>query len=66
MKDLEWEIVVDNNCTDGTSGVVSAIAENFPVPLRFLLKKKQGVSNARNLGIVQARRRFLMFTDDYV
>lgn len=67
VSDLKWEVVVvDNNCTDGTSDVVLAIARNFPVPLRLLVERKQGASNARNLGIAEANGRFLMFTDDDV
>jgi glycosyltransferase involved in cell wall biosynthesis len=67
VDDLKWEIlVVDNNCSDGTSETVLVIAKSFPVPLRLLVEKKQGVSNARNLGITESRGRYLMFTDDDV
>lgn len=61
----EWEvIVVDNNCTDDTAKVVAGMAEQFRAPLRRVEEAKQGLSNARNRGIAEARGRYLLFTDD--
>jgi len=62
---LEWEVVVvDNNCTDDTAGMVARMAEQFPANLRRVEEAKQGLSNARNRGIVESRGRYLLFTDD--
>lgn len=64
---LRWEvIVVDNNCTDGTGGVVTHLADDFPVPLRHVIELNQGASNARNRGIAAACGAILLFTDDDV
>lgn len=63
--ELNWEVVViDNNCTDNTAGVVNEALKNFFVPLRRVIETKQGLSNARNRGIVEAQGRYLVFTDD--
>jgi len=62
---LQWEVVVvDNNCTDDTRTVVLRALDGFSVPLRCVEEPKQGLSNARNRGIAEARGRYLLFTDD--
>src|SRR5678815_4898193 len=61
----EWEVVVvDNNCTDNTAEIVARMAEEFPTTLRRVEEAKQGLSNARNRGIVESRGSYLLFTDD--
>ena len=53
-----WEtIVVDNNCSDDTSGVVRAAAEGFPGPLRYAFEKVPGRSAALNAGIAWPTKR---------
>jgi glycosyltransferase involved in cell wall biosynthesis len=62
---VAWEVVVvDNNCTDDTPGLVERVAASFPTTLRRVREEKQGLSNARNRGIQSARGRYLLFTDD--
>jgi GT2 family glycosyltransferase len=62
-----WEvIVVDNNSTDDTRGVVTRVAETFPVPLRYLFEREQGRSPALNAGIKAVTGDVILTTDDDV
>ena len=64
---LEWEIVVvDNNSTDATPAIVGAFAKTAAVPVRYVLESRQGVSNARNRGVIEARGTIVAFSDDDV
>jgi glucosyl-dolichyl phosphate glucuronosyltransferase len=60
--DLEV-IVVDNNCSDDTAGVVAARAPAFTV-LRRVEEPQQGLSHARNRGAAEARAESILFLDD--
>ncbi len=65
--DLEWEIVVvDNASRDGTADAARRFSKSAPVPVRYVLEHRQGVSEARNRGIREARGGILAFTDDDV
>ncbi len=58
-------IVVDNNSHDNTAAVVSRLASDNPtLPLRYVFEPEQGLSNARNRGITEARGEVLLFIDD--
>lgn len=59
-------IIVDNNSTDGTKEVVSALISRGHRNLRYVFESKQGLSNARNTGLEQARAPIIAFTDDDV
>jgi GT2 family glycosyltransferase len=62
-----WEaIVVDNNSTDGTSGVVRAAAVRFPAPLRYAFEEVPGRSAALNAGIACAAGEVIVTIDDDV
>ena len=62
-----WElIVVDNNSSDATRGVVERHARDFVVPLRYLHETQQGRSSALNTGIAAARGTVIAMTDDDV
>ncbi|MGL4849562.1 MAG: glycosyltransferase family 2 protein [Clostridium sp.] len=64
-KNLEkYEIViVDNNSSDNTRECVNEMEINN---LRYTLEIKQGLSNARNRGIIEACYRYIAFIDDDV
>ena len=62
-----WEVVVvDNNSSDDTRGVVERLQAAFPVPLRYVFEGRQGRSSALNTGITVALGAVLAFTDDDV
>ena len=64
--DRSWElIVVDNNSHDDTRKVVEMAQQEWPL-LRYEFEQAQGLSHARNRGIVAARGEVLLFTDDDV
>ena len=66
-RSLEWEIVVvDNNSSDATAAVVAAFAKTAAVPVRYVLEGRQGVSHARNRGVIEARGTIVAFSDDDV
>ena len=52
-------IVVDNNSSDNT---IKEIKEKYP-KIKLLEEKKQGVSNARNKGILHAKNKWVAFLD---
>ena len=65
--DGDWEvIVVDNNSTDGTRGVVEGAMGPFPAPLRYATEPEQGRSPALNAGIRLAQGQIIVTTDDDV
>ena len=64
---LEWEIVVvDNNSSDATPDLIEAFSKTASMPVRYVLEPRQGLSNARNRGVEEARGAILAFTDDDV
>lgn len=56
-------IVVDNNSTDDTALTVKSIADSNP-HIRYIFEPNQGLSNARNRGIEEARGDIFLFLDD--
>jgi len=64
---LDFElIVVDNNSTDQTKPLVIDFEALLSKRLRYLFEEKQGLSNARNCGIHEAKGEWICFTDDDV
>jgi glycosyltransferase involved in cell wall biosynthesis len=62
---FDWElIVVDNNSTDGTPGVLADFVGRLP--LRALSEPRAGKSNAANLVVREARGEYIIWTDDDV
>jgi GT2 family glycosyltransferase len=55
-------LIVDNNCTDGTSQVVDEFREMLPI--RRVAEGQQGLSHARNRAAAEFRGDILLFTDD--
>jgi glucosyl-dolichyl phosphate glucuronosyltransferase len=63
---VEYEIlVVDNNSSDGTRGVIEEFAAR-EARIRPLFEARQGLSYGRNTGIRYARADVIAFTDDDV
>jgi GT2 family glycosyltransferase len=58
--------VVDNNSPDQTREVTEAYCRRQPGRFRYVFEPKQGLSNARNAGIREARGDVLAFMDDDV
>jgi glycosyltransferase involved in cell wall biosynthesis len=62
---LTWEIVVvDNNSPDQTRQVVEGLQSRHPELIRYVLERQQGISHARNAGIMAARGEIVAFLDD--
>ena len=62
---LDWELLlIDNNCTDNTEGIVEQFVRRLP--LHYFLEARQGLSYARNKAINECQGDLLVFTDDDV
>lgn len=61
-----YEIVlVNNNSSDNTSGVCIKFANDFPlVDFRPFIELNQGISHARNRGVLEATGDIIVFIDD--
>lgn len=60
-----WELViVNNNSTDNTPAIISSFSDKLPI--NYILEPKQGLSHARNAGLMAATGKLLIFTDDDV
>ena len=59
-------IVVNNNSSDDTSGVLERLTREHPNRIRAILESKQGVAHARNAGIEASRAAVIAFFDDDV
>jgi glycosyltransferase involved in cell wall biosynthesis len=59
-------IVVDNNSTDETDGLLQRYAAAHPDRVRHVFEGRQGLSFGRNAGIERARGSIIAFTDDDV
>ncbi|MEM7474843.1 MAG: glycosyltransferase [Planctomycetota bacterium] len=61
----DWElIIVDNNCTDETSHLLSTFAERLP--LQVVNEPRPGLAVARNRGLQAASGDWVILTDDDV
>lgn len=57
-------LVIDNNSTDNTQELVSHIAANSTIPIRYVNEFEQGIPFARNRAIVESlSSRYLAFID---
>ena len=64
---VAWEvIVVDNNSSDQTRAVAEDYCRRYPGRFRYLFEPQQGLSRARNAGILDARGEIIAFMDDDV
>src|SRR5208337_117373 len=63
--ELQWEIlVIDNNSSDNTFEVAGEFRSTSRVPVRYVKEEKQGLSHARNRGVVESKGKYVAFTDD--
>jgi glycosyltransferase involved in cell wall biosynthesis len=64
---IDWELLaVDNNSRDRTPEVIKEFCLCHPGRVRYIFEAQQGLSNARNAGIREARGEILAFVDDDV
>jgi glycosyltransferase involved in cell wall biosynthesis len=64
---VDWEVlVVDNNSKDRTRETMNEFCQRHPDRVRYIFEAQQGLSNARNTGIREARGEVIAFTDDDV
>jgi GT2 family glycosyltransferase len=59
-------IVVDNHSTDDTRAVVESCIARSAGRMRYIYEPRQGLSHARNAGVLAARGDLVGFTDDDV
>jgi len=59
-------LIVDNNSTDDTAGVVREFMPTTTLEVKYLFEGAQGLSNARNAAIHSARGEIISFIDDDV
>jgi len=57
-------LVVDNDPEGSAAPVAERLAANSPVPIRYVLEERPGISHARNTGVAHAAGRYLAFLDD--
>jgi glycosyltransferase involved in cell wall biosynthesis len=58
-------LVVDNNSTDNTAETVLTFSESHPgLNIRYICETKQGVSYARNRGVMESCGEIVCFLDD--
>ena len=62
----QYEIVlVDNNCTDNTQSECARFQQDFPsMNFRMFVETNQGLSYARNRGIMESKGDILVYVDD--
>lgn len=62
----EYEILlVDNNCTDNTREICESFAIVHPdVNFRYVVEQEQGLSAARNRGVIEAKGEIIVYVDD--
>jgi glycosyltransferase involved in cell wall biosynthesis len=64
---VDWEVlVVDNNSTDRTREVAERFCRQHFGRFQYLFEPKQGLSQARNTGVREARGEIIAFVDDDV
>ncbi|MEZ4952722.1 MAG: glycosyltransferase [Saprospiraceae bacterium] len=58
-------VVVNNNCTDRTDDIVRQFIEKHPdLKVTYVVETKQGLSHARNRGILESKGKYVSFIDD--
>ena len=63
--DIQWELlVIDNNSSDDTCEVIKNFARASGLNVKYLFEGNQGLSYARNRGLMKANGEIIAFTDD--
>jgi glycosyltransferase involved in cell wall biosynthesis len=63
-KDFKLDVIlIDNNSSDDSVNMAQSFVTLYPDLFSYHLCEKQGVSNARNLGITLASTEYIMFLD---
>lgn len=64
--ETDFEIVfVNNNSTDNTEVVCNIFKSKYPqINFNYFVEKKQGLSHARNKGIIESKGEIIIFIDD--
>jgi GT2 family glycosyltransferase len=57
-------VVVDNNSFDDTKAVIMREIRHRPERIRYAFEKRQGLSHAKNCGVMEAEGEVIAFTDD--
>lgn len=66
LKEEVEVIVINNNSNDRTPEIVALVAAKAPITMRHIFEPRQGISSARNRGILESRGEFVLFADDDV
>jgi len=56
-------IIIDDGSTDGSDEIAKEYVYKYPLKFRYIYKKNQGVSSARNAGLSYAIGTWIMFFD---
>ena len=66
-ENIDWDLViVDNKSTDGTRSVIEKFSANAEVNVKYVFEPIQGLSHARNRGVLSTESEYIAFTDDDV
>src|SRR3989344_835324 len=57
-------IVIDNNSSDNTKGIVFNFIKKSKFKIRYIFEPELGLSKARNRGIKEAKGNIVAFIDD--
>lgn len=57
-------ILVNNNSSDNSADLCSAVAKTIQLPFYYVFESRQGLSHARNTGVAKAQGEYILFTDD--
>lgn len=62
----EFEVlVINNNCSDNSPRIIDTFIQSNPeLDIQHIIETKQGLSNARNRGIKEAKHPIITFIDD--
>lgn len=65
VEQREWEVlVVDNNSSDNTPEMVTKLARELRINVRYKREAEQGLNYARNTGIRESASKYFCYVDD--